>query len=142
MKSFFEKIQNESKANKKLFARTALIENVTEDLMLAMEDLEISKTQLARKLGKSKSYISQILNGSRNMTLNSLSDLCFELNIEPKIQIIEENQKMDWKEFHDAEINCWTKEDVSNVNIQAKTLSRRVIEITEHPEHRYHKVAA
>ena len=99
MKSFFENMQNESEENKKEFARAELIQNVTEDILIAMEDLNISKATLAEKIGKSKSYITQILSGSRNMTLASLSDLCFELNITPSVKILEDAQKYVTNEY-------------------------------------------
>ncbi len=108
MKSFFEQVRYESKANEKLFARTDLIENVTEDLMIAMENLGISKAELARRLGKSKSYITQTLSGSRNMTLSSLSDLCFELNIKPEIKVLARSEKLDFTETTIAK--TWHKE--------------------------------
>ena len=82
---FFSKEKIESWASEKLYAREELIYNVTEDMLVIMEELGISKNELARKLGKSKSYVTQLLNGSRNMTLGTLSDVCMELNTKPKI---------------------------------------------------------
>ncbi|CUA83961.1 helix-turn-helix domain-containing protein [Pseudidiomarina woesei] len=74
-----------SKAQERLFARENLIYNVTEDLLVIMEDKQITKSDLARKLGKSRAYVSQVLSGSRNMTLGSLADFCFALEIEPRV---------------------------------------------------------
>ncbi|MEC6831250.1 helix-turn-helix domain-containing protein [Photobacterium toruni] len=74
-------------AEERAYAREDLVFNVTEDLLVMLDELNISKTELARRLGKSKSYISQILNGSRNMTLGSFSDICFALNFKPEIKI-------------------------------------------------------
>ena len=74
-----------SNAGKRLYARENLIYNVTEDLLVILEDKGVSKSELARRLGKSRAYVTQVLSGSRNMTLGSLSDFCFALGIEPKI---------------------------------------------------------
>lgn len=74
-----------SKAEERLYARESLIYNVTEDLLVILEDKGVSKSELARRLGKSRAYVTQVLSGSRNMTLGSLSDFCFALDIEPKI---------------------------------------------------------
>lgn len=71
----------------RMYAREDLVYNVTEDLLVILEDLEISKKELARKLGKSRSYVTQILSGSRNMTLGSLSDICFALGFKPEIKL-------------------------------------------------------
>lgn len=76
-----------SDSEERSYQRDDLIVNVTEDLLVAMEDLNISKTELAKRLSKSKAYVSQILDGSRNMTLSTLSDICFALGVKPKIMI-------------------------------------------------------
>ena len=53
------------------------------DVALMIEDLmkekDINKTQLAKKLGVSQSSISQFLDGRRNMTLRTISELLFNL---------------------------------------------------------------
>jgi transcriptional regulator with XRE-family HTH domain len=137
MKSFFDSIEGESKTNKKIFARATLIQNVTEDIMIAMEDLNISKSDLAKKIGKSKSYITQILSGSRNMTLTSLSDLCFELNIVPDVKILEDNQKFENFEV-DENIKgsislTWKKEKlIPYKSIKSKKAPTKVIPIDSH----------
>jgi len=71
----------------RLIALEELVLNVTEDILVAMEDKGVTKQKLAKKLGKSKSYISQVLGGARNMTLKTLSDMCFALEITPKISL-------------------------------------------------------
>lgn len=65
----------------RLYARDKLVINVTDDILCAMESLGVSKIELAKRLSKSKSWVSQILNGSRNMTLGTLSDIAFALDI-------------------------------------------------------------
>lgn len=77
--------QNQSKKNQRLLARERLVYNATEDLLVIMERKGISKIELSKKIGKSRSYITQILSGARNMTLGSLSDICFAIDIKPKI---------------------------------------------------------
>lgn len=74
-----------SRAEARAYAREDLIYNVTEDLLVQMEELGVTKLELARRLGKSRSYVTQMLSGARNMTLGSLSDICFELGISPQV---------------------------------------------------------
>lgn len=71
----------------KLYAREELIYNVTEDLLVILEDLNISKKELSERLGTSKPYVTQVLSGSRNMTLGSFSDICFALGFKPQIKL-------------------------------------------------------
>ncbi|MEZ8077859.1 MULTISPECIES: transcriptional regulator [Vibrio] len=104
------------RAEKRAFAREELVFNVTEDLLVIMEDMGISKTELARKLGKSKSYITQVLSGSRNMTLGSFSDICFALDFKPEIKLPVEEQK------HYTEY-----EDLAFVSKKAKTRHLKVV---------------
>lgn len=54
---------------------------VTEDILVAMEDLGITKTELAKRLGISKPRVTQLLGGSSNMTIGTLSDITFELGL-------------------------------------------------------------
>lgn len=96
MKQFFESIERKSPANKRKFASADLIMNVTEDILVMMESKQINKKQLGERLGKSRAYIGQLLSGERNMTLSTLSDVCLELGIKPKIDItpIEYSEKV------------------------------------------------
>lgn len=82
-------LEIESIEHKQLYAAEELTFNVTEDILIHMEDHGVSKSDLAGKLGKTKSYISQLLSGSRNITLKTLSDICFALNIKPTINFEE-----------------------------------------------------
>jgi len=84
---FYAEGKEFSNAEERAFQREELVYNAAEDILLVLEDLDISKKELARRLGKSKSYVTQVLSGARNMTLGSLSDICFSLGVKPKINI-------------------------------------------------------
>lgn len=71
-----------------VMAGERLIFNVTEDILLAMQDSGISQSELARKMGKSRSYVSNLLDGTRNMTLKTLSDINFILGTDLKVCIL------------------------------------------------------
>lgn len=77
------------RAEARAYAREDLIYNVTEELLVQMEELGVTKLELARRLGKSRSYVTQLLSGARNMTLGTLSDICFELGITPRVSFAE-----------------------------------------------------
>ena len=64
-----------------------LVFNTTEDILLAMQDSGVSYAELAKRLGKSKSHVSQILNGTRNMTLRTLADISYVIDCEIKLTI-------------------------------------------------------
>ena len=122
---FFSKEKIESWASEKLYSREELIYNVTEDMLVIMEELGISKNELARKLGKSKSYVTQLLNGSRNMTLGTLSDVCMELNTKPTIRFSGHSMvSEEYKEFevywHNDTINSRCANSPINVRVESK----------------------
>jgi len=82
MSDYFEQWTNESIDRQRLVAEETLILDVTEEISLKMEELGINRTELATRLGKSKPYVSQLLNGSRNMTLRSLADIGVALQLD------------------------------------------------------------
>ena len=57
-----------------------------------IEELNITKMELAKNLGVSKSYISQILQGSNNMTILTICKIAKALGMEPNIDL----QKIDY----------------------------------------------
>jgi transcriptional regulator with XRE-family HTH domain len=63
------------------FARGSHLFRVTEDILVAMEDLGVTKTELAKRLDISKPRVTQLLGGSSNMTIGTLSDIAFELGL-------------------------------------------------------------
>lgn len=64
-----------------------LILDVTEQIFESMKRQGVTQRELADRLSKSKSYVSQLLNGSRNMTLRTLSDVCLALGVQPAIKV-------------------------------------------------------
>jgi transcriptional regulator with XRE-family HTH domain len=59
----------------RLVAQEDLIIEVTETLCELLEKEGISRKELADRLGKTKGFISQLLNGGRNLTLRTLADI-------------------------------------------------------------------
>jgi transcriptional regulator with XRE-family HTH domain len=87
---------SELKANDMLYARESLMMNVTEDILVTMEDKNISKASLAKLLDKSKAFVTQMLGGSRNMTLRTLSDIAFALDMEVSIKFVPKKKAVDY----------------------------------------------
>jgi len=54
--------------------RERTIIEATENLSRLMESRSVNKADLARALGTSRAWVTQMLSGDRNMTLNTLSD--------------------------------------------------------------------
>jgi transcriptional regulator with XRE-family HTH domain len=63
----------------KLMAQGDLIMEVTETLCELLEREKVSRKELADRLGKSKGFVSQLLNGGRNLTLRTVADILYVL---------------------------------------------------------------
>lgn len=66
---------------RRLYEREGLIFRVTEQIAAAMEERKIRKSELAASMGTTKSYITQLLNGSENMTLAKVAEVFFALGL-------------------------------------------------------------
>ena len=77
---FYPKDKEFTKAEKRAFAREELVYNVTEDILVLLEDMGISKKDLANKLGKSpmsrlkiKKYVSMKVISLRGWITSKMS---------------------------------------------------------------------
>lgn len=61
--------------HRKLYEQERLLVDANELLVGIMEKHGISRANLAKRLGKSKAFITQVLRGKRNLTLRTLADL-------------------------------------------------------------------
>jgi transcriptional regulator with XRE-family HTH domain len=71
------------------FILTQLQNDLYRDLIAYMGKNELSKKQLAEKLGVSPSYISQVLNGRFNFTVLKLVELSLAIDKVPVIRLEE-----------------------------------------------------
>lgn len=97
MTDFLERWATDSDENAKLVAQELLITEVTEAIWEAMEEVGINKTELANRMGATKGYISQVLSGSRNMTLRTLSNICCALGQKPTITVEMKTDNTGWQ---------------------------------------------
>ena len=67
--------------------RSILIERVAKVIVEEMERQDVTKAELARTLGVSRAYVTQLLSGRRNMTLGTLSDVFHALGGELSLKV-------------------------------------------------------
>ena len=70
-----------------LVRQEELILDVTERLTQALDDAGVTKTELAKRLGKSPGYVSQVFGGGRSLTLRTISDIATALSLRPTFQL-------------------------------------------------------
>ena len=65
---------------RRMYEQERLVTWVAEEIARAMDENGLSKAELAEKLGTSRAHVTQVLSGSRNMTLRTLADLAWACN--------------------------------------------------------------
>lgn len=110
---FYSSDKKFSDAEEKMFLRSELVYNVTEDILLALESIGVSKKELANRLGKSRSFVTQTLSGSRNLTLKTLSDVAYALGAKVKVSF-EPNNEQSENLFND---NDYFVDKANNIGI-------------------------
>lgn len=61
--------------------------DITEQISKQLEKEKLTRSKLARILGVSRSYISQLLNGKPNLRLRTLFKVSYALGLRPKINL-------------------------------------------------------
>ena len=64
----------------RLYQQERAILEVTELVCQVMEEQDVSRSELARRIGKTKGYITQLLDGRTNMTVRTISDVFVALD--------------------------------------------------------------
>jgi transcriptional regulator with XRE-family HTH domain len=112
---FLNQWMGASEGNKRLVAQETLILETTEALWSALEAAGITKSELAERMGTTKGYVSQVLSGARNMTLRTLSDICFALRASPRLAIERQDPQ-------------WTTEEGATVRVNSRPNLRLVVD--------------
>jgi transcriptional regulator with XRE-family HTH domain len=63
------------------------IHDFTEDLYRLMEDRGMSKAELAQRIGKTPAYLTKVLRGNSNFTVDSIVKLVHALGVQLSIRI-------------------------------------------------------
>lgn len=76
--------------NRRIYEQERLMTEITDTIYQQMEQQGRNQNFLATRMGRSKGFISQVLSGKRNMTLRTVSDLYWTLNLRliPKAESI------------------------------------------------------
>lgn len=81
-----ELFEASSDRRRRLLQQEDLILDVTELLSSALEDQNMTKSELAAKLGKTKGFVTQVLSGNRNLTLRTIADIADALGFRIRVR--------------------------------------------------------
>lgn len=71
----------------RLVRQEELILDVTERLTEALRDTGMTRAELARRLGRTPGFVSQVFAGGRNLTLRTISDVAAALSLRPALEL-------------------------------------------------------
>jgi transcriptional regulator with XRE-family HTH domain len=78
---------------RRLLATESLVTEASELISRLMAEQNVSKADLARRLNKSRAWITQLLSGKTNMTVRTLAEVVYTLDAEVKIH----SQRPSWR---------------------------------------------
>ena len=61
---------------------------LAEDILRVMKDNKVSKSELARRMGVSRAYVSRMLDAPPNLTLLTISKVALALGLEPNLRLL------------------------------------------------------
>lgn len=71
----------------RLVKQEELILDVTNRLTQALEHAGVTKSELAKRIGRTPGFVSQVFGGGRNLTLRTISDIAAALSLRPALQL-------------------------------------------------------
>jgi transcriptional regulator with XRE-family HTH domain len=71
---------------RRLLSVEALVVEASEVIARLMAEQNVSKADLARRLHKSRAWVTQLLSGKANMTVRTLAEVAYTLDAEVKLQ--------------------------------------------------------
>ena len=70
---------------RRLVAQERFLAQAQEEISQLMEKRNVSRAELARRLGKTRGFVTQLLNSGRNLTLRTIADVFSALGEQPAI---------------------------------------------------------
>ena len=100
-----------------LLRQERLILDVTEQLAGALENSRVTQAELARRMGRTPGFVSQLLGGGRNLTLRTIADIAGALSLRPSFKLSSEQMA--------AVAEPWTAITVAEDTLKIRHWSRR-----------------
>jgi antitoxin component HigA of HigAB toxin-antitoxin module len=100
--------------NMRLYQQERVILETSDLISDLLDRTGITKADLAERLGRSKSYVTQLLNGRANMTLRTISDVMWALDSSLVISAaplsIHSGRTTDFQDLTDGQVISWMTE--------------------------------
>ena len=93
----YARLFQEAETHVDYWLATPVVEFI-EDLYRLMEEKNVSRAELARRIGSSRAYITRLLGGSTNFTLHTMVKLAMALDGAVHIHIADKRAITRWKD--------------------------------------------
>lgn len=70
----------------------------TEDVCRLMEEQNVSRAELARRLGTSRAYVTKLLGGNANFTLHTMAKVAMALGAAVHVHVADQNVVTRWRD--------------------------------------------
>jgi transcriptional regulator with XRE-family HTH domain len=70
----------------------------TEELLALMTAQNVTRTELARRVGVSPAYITKVFRGTVNLTLETMSKLALAVGASVRLHVAPTNQRTSWQD--------------------------------------------
>jgi transcriptional regulator with XRE-family HTH domain len=99
MRPQYEKLLEDIETSIEYWSQTAILD-FTEELSRLMEEEDVSRAELARRIGKSAPYVTKVLRGNVNFTLATMTRLARALGAVVRIHLSPEGVMVKWEHEH------------------------------------------
>jgi transcriptional regulator with XRE-family HTH domain len=105
---------------RRLLSIEALVAEASEAIAKLMAEQNVSKADLARRLNKSRAWVTQLLSGKANMTIRTLAEAVYVLDAELKLHA----QPPSWKMAGKPLGRGWRRPEAGARHITTRTVAR------------------
>jgi transcriptional regulator with XRE-family HTH domain len=102
MSKSFNNLLEEAKTHIEFWLQEAIVD-FTEEVTRKMEEEGLTRAKLSEKIGVNPAYITKILRGNTNFTLETMVKVARALNSRVRIHLQREDCQSEWMEFLKAE---------------------------------------
>jgi transcriptional regulator with XRE-family HTH domain len=85
MKTRFDSFVHNAE-NRRAFQQEKLMIDATETISRVMEEKGVTRAELAKRIGKSRAFVTQILSGNQNITLRTIADVLYVLDCQAEMR--------------------------------------------------------
>jgi transcriptional regulator with XRE-family HTH domain len=78
---------------RRLYVIEGLVADASETIARLMAEQNVTKAELAKRLKKSRSWVTQMLSGKANLTVRTLAEAAFALGAELKLDAQRQNRR-------------------------------------------------